>query len=236
MAWAWVTDGPQTLLVYAYDDPQVGPCARGGVVARETFGADVRRAVEQPNMTLRLAGGRFAPEPVDAATVGELGLPDRPWWAEGLPEPGPWRSDPALVGRFLVDCPDDLKVRFYFERTMENMWVTTRSVDAEIGGYAGMLLNDPHTEGTGLIAGSAVSYRAVRGAPLPIWVSTRMRRDFGEWSSVCPKCGFDFLIWAVADLIGPGFARALHGKPHRILGTRCAACDAPIVIKRRRGY
>jgi hypothetical protein len=220
--WVWIVGRWRRVLAFAYQDATGRPAARGGDTPQQ--------AIERPEFVALEAGDRI--EALDAAAVARLGLPARPRWLHVVTASHPWRHDPALAGRFHDDFPDDVQVRFYLAPPYgEDMWVSTFGVDLTVGGYVGELLNTPKRDGTGLSPGSVVSYRAARADALPIWVSPAMRADFRAWSSLCPACGFDFVVPAIADVIGPAFAA--RDQPHVIVGLECVICEGPLVVERR---
>jgi hypothetical protein len=234
MTWVQVQIQNQVMLGFAYEDPHAGPSAKGAIVQPESLEDDVRRAVEQPDHTVRLRPPVFPTTPLPPATVARFGLPAEPPWMEFYrpPSPQPWRSDRALADRFHRNHPDDLEVLFVFPgHRMEQMWVRTTSVDPEIGGYGGELLNQPFTEDADLVQGAQVAYRLAPGVPEPIWVSPVMRANLGGWSSQCTVCGFDMLIKPAEAIAALQFGEL--GVQSLSFTTRCPMCEHGMLVKRR---
>jgi hypothetical protein len=230
VAWVQVEVGNEILLGFSYTDPSAGRSARGAIVRPESFHEDVRRAIEQPDQTVRLEPPAYRAISLDDAAVAQLGLPDSPAWLAyyGEQPGGPWRTDPALSGRFHPDAPDDLQVEFYDVAGHELMWVRTTGIDADVSGYSGRLLNNP-TIVPGVAANDIVTYRASSGAIHPIWVSTTARANLRGWEARCASCGFDLLLDAVETIVSRQF-------PHAnvvTFTTRCRMCSGSMLVERR---
>jgi hypothetical protein len=239
VAWAWIRIGDDVMLGFTYDDPTAGPSAKGAFVHSDSFDDDVRRAVERPDHTVRLGHGVYTAVPLETELTARFELPGEPEWMTFFRPSSdasrPWRNDPALVGRFHASFPDDLEVRFYLfaAGAVETMWVQTNAVDEEIGGYAGVLLNQPHAARAEVDEGARVSYRSARGAPEPLWVSPATRANLHDWSSECTACGFDMVLEPIEDIVGPHVA-ASADMPHQILGMCCPMCEGAMTVERRR--
>ena len=148
---------------------------------------------------------------------------------------GPWQHDPTLAGRFHPSYPNDLEVRFYFaeQQTLEKMWVRTTGLDEPVGGYLGVLVNRPHTDGTGLRPGASVAYRAAPGMTDPIWVTPAMRANLFGWLSLCDSCGFDMLLMPAEEVIQRQFTLP-PGTVMEAFSTRCLACGGGMVVRKRK--
>jgi len=249
LSWVRIQLADQTFLGFAYTDRSAGASAKGAIVREGSLAADVQRAVEQPDRTVRLGPG-FVVQPLTALAIAELGLPAAPPWlalfggaeaalALGAPVApqinAPWRSDPALGGFFHESYPDDLQVRFYFvaEHQVEGMWVRVVAVDDEIRGYAGVLLNTPKSRSEGIAQNASVSLRVAPGAGPPIWVSAEMRANLREWTSVCGSCGFDMVLEPMSELARRQFPNAPAGAVPVMFTTRCAMCGQTMTVEHR---
>jgi hypothetical protein len=243
MAWTWIRINGQMMLGFTYHDPAAGPSAKGALVHSDSLKDDVRRAIDRPDNTVRLGHGVYTPEPLAPEMIARFELPAEPEWMRFfLPSSQtpasstsrPWRTDPALVGRFHPSFPDDLQVDFYFAASVgrERMWVQTDAVDGDIGGYAAVLLNQPHAPRAVIDKGARVSYRIAPGMPNPLWVSPAMQANMRDWSTKCAACGFDMPLEPIDNIVGPHVAAA-HQRPHEILGMRCPSCGNEIEVKRR---
>lgn len=145
----------------------------------------------------------------------------------------PWRSDPALAGRFHPQAPDDLEALFFFveARQVEKMWVRLDAVDDEIGGYSGNLLSTPYARGAGVAAGSRVAIRCTPGAGDPVWVSDATRANLRAWRSPCEACGFDLLFEPVEVIASRQFPSAPPDWAPLAFTTRCPLCGGTMMAE-----
>lgn len=233
MTWVQIHVRPTEILVgFTYEDESAGLSAKGAIVQPESLNEDVRRAIERPDVTVRLDPPGYQVTPLAPETIARLGLPAVPPWLKffGMPPQRPWRSDTALTGRFHPEYPDHLEVAFFFRDGTERMWVRTTDVEPTIGGYVGELLNAPFADATGLTQGDRVTYRVASGALDPIWVSPAVRANLAEWSSSCSACGFDMLLEPAEDIL----ARQFEGSESLLaFTTRCPMCGQTMISNRR---
>jgi hypothetical protein len=233
MAWVQIHVRDEIMLAFTYQDEQAGPSAKGTIVRPESLAEDARRAAERPDQTVRLERSFFPMTELPPDAIARLGLPAEPEWMSffGGGTPQPWRSDPALAGRFHPDLPDDLEVSFFLENAVEKMWVRTTGVDDAVGGYKGELLNQPFAEASGLAQGASLTYRVAKGAPDPVWVSPVVRANLEHWTSECGTCGFDLLLEPAEAIAARQFDTGLETVAFT---TRCPMCGGGMLVERRR--
>jgi len=237
VTWAAATIGSKKFLVYRYVDPSAGPSAKGCQVHGEWPNADeIKRAIEMPDVTLRVAGIQVVTLPPEQ--VRHWQLPEKPPWMRFFePVGGPWREDPALRGRFHEELEDDIEVLFVLlaHRTLERMWVRLHGVSDF--GYRGRLLNTSHVEGS-LESGSEVLVRLHRGAkdgePALIWVPPVAEENLRSWRSQCRECGFDLVLRSVDELAKQQFPGAPPGAVPEMFTRRCLLCQGTMTVERRR--
>jgi hypothetical protein len=227
--------GDKVFLGYGYIDQTAGLSAKGVMLDWPATAATAAEAVDRPSYTIRLPG--FEPTVLTDDEVSALGLPSRPDWADFFgppPSERPWRSDPEMIAHAHADLADDFQATFYFwpEQRAEQMWVSLRTADPAIRGYAGQLLNDPHTPGV-LERGATVSIRAAPGTSAPIWVSPIMRANLARWKVRCNDCGFDMLMAPADYIASQQFPEAPDGCVPVAFTTRCNLCDGTAMVETR---
>lgn len=225
----------QTFLGYTYVDQTAGLSAKGVLLQWPATPATAAEAVARPSHTIRLPG--FEVAVLSDAEVAALGLPERPDWADFFgPPPGerPWRDDPAMRAHGHPDLPDDFQATFYFwsAKRAEQMWVSLRTADPAVGGYAGTLLNEPHTPGV-LDRGATVSIRIAPGAGGPLWVSPTMRANLARWKVRCNDCGFDMLMAPAEYIAEQQFPGSPEGFVPVAFTTRCNLCNGAAMVETR---
>ena len=229
MSWISANVGPDTYLLFAYNDPGAGPSARGVKLAGETPTRDeARMAIERPSHTVRLAGIQTIQLPNEWIEYLQLPIAP-PWMAHVAPSGGgtPWRTDPALAGRFHPQYPDDVETTFILlgKKTLEKMWVRISEVVPRVG-YRGVLLNTSHLE-PALAQGARVLIRPSKSHPPALWVPDGACADnLREWSSVCEKCGFDLVFIPISELAKMQFPDAPPGAVFERMTTRCLMCKS----------
>jgi hypothetical protein len=133
-----------------------------------------------------------------------------------------------------ADLPDDFVATFYFwpDKRAEQMWVSLRTADPAVGGYAGTLLNEPRTPGH-LDRNATVSIRVAPGARAPVWVSPVMRANLARWKIRCNDCGFDMLMAPADYIASQQFPNAPSGCVPLAFTTRCDLCGGRAMIETR---
>jgi hypothetical protein len=229
MSWISAVLGSDSYLLFAYTDPTAGPSAKGVKLAGNAPTADeARRAVNEPAMTVRLAG--VPSVPLSNEWIEYLQLPAAPPWLVHFQRPaaGPaasWRSDPLLAGKFHPQYPDDLEATFVLigKKTLEKMWVRLDEAVPKVG-FRGNLLNTSHFEPS-LAAGVRVMVRPSRSHPPALWVPDGPAADnLLTYSSVCEKCGFDLVFIPMSELAKMQFPDAPPGAVFERMTTRCLMC------------
>ena len=81
--WVKFNAGPEAMIAYVYVDQMAGPSAKGGPVSDPPTRAEIDTLLERPPATFRDPMA-FGAQPLDAATVTALGLPDAPPWMAGM--------------------------------------------------------------------------------------------------------------------------------------------------------
>jgi len=195
--WVHVTgEGCTPLLAFTYDDPTAGPSAKGTVARLPLEPEHAKRAIEEPETTLRLSGwkNRLNVRTVSEAEARDLGLPPEPPWFMHFRRYPPWREDPLLTGKFHPEYPDDIQIfvhagnpRFSGKRP-ELVWV--RIQESLRQSYRGILLNEPQ-QLEALRQGDSVQFMAVQSSPHPFMANDAYLEDRKGWVvSPCDKCGF----------------------------------------------
>jgi hypothetical protein len=102
--WVWIPDPEGRALAFTYVDRMAGPSAKGAKIGDAPGEAEIRRAVDHPDVTYR-DPERFGAVPVSPEEALRLGLPkDPPWIGHFEPKPiPPPRGEPSRVvtGRVL---------------------------------------------------------------------------------------------------------------------------------------
>jgi len=228
-------DSGKVFLGYSYVDQMAGLSAKGGVIAWPTTASAAAEVAARPTHTVRLPG--FNAVVLEPSEVATLALPGRPDWADFFgppPAERPWRDDPAMQAFAHADLPDDFQATFYFwpGNRAEQMWVSLRTADPAVKGYAGELLNQPHTPNT-LERGATVSIRVAPGASAPMWVSPVMRANLARWKVRCNACGFDMLMAPADYIASEQFPNAPDGCVPVAFTTRCNLCGETAMVETR---
>jgi len=199
---------PEPFVGFVYLDDQAGLSAKGGRAGDPALAA-------RPVLTVRLPIG-VPSRILDGAEAAGRGLPARPDWLHHYgtqpPAHGPWRTDPALRGRFHRSFIDDVQVLVHdgeprrSGRKTELCWV--RVVAAEDGPprpvadgdgaalpdhrgpvYVGELLNRPH-QLSSVTAGDAIRFLADAGGRHPLLVTAAYLEERPGWRlAPCGGCG-----------------------------------------------
>jgi hypothetical protein len=141
------------------------------------------------------------------------------------PAAGPWRTDPALAGKFNPQYPDDIEATFILmaEKKLEKMWVRITEVVPVIG-YRATLLNTSHFK-PALAANTRVMVRPSRSHPPMLWVPDgAAAENLKTHTSVCSKCGFDLIFIPIAELTKMQFPNIPAGSVLERMTTRCMMC------------
>ncbi|MEZ4401664.1 MAG: hypothetical protein R3B06_16680 [Kofleriaceae bacterium] len=192
---------------FAYLDAAAGMSTKGGA-------ADDPALATAPTLTVRLPIG-VPSKILSAAEVAARGLPTPPPWLSGFaPQPAtdaPWRTAPALAGRWHRQFPDDLQVLCADGEPArtggrpESCWVridedaaaparpTVGADGAEVARgprlYRGRLLSTPRHLTT-LAAGDRVTVLADPGGRFPLAVTDAYLAERPAWTiTACPRCG-----------------------------------------------
>lgn len=233
MTWVAATMGTQRFLLFTYEDAQAGQSGKGVQVVGETATAEeASMAVNQPGITVRLAGVETSPLPPD--WIAFLRLPGEPPWLvhfklSGAPEK-PWLADPALQGAFHPQERDDIEATFVMlkEKTLEKMWVRLDGVEPGVG-YRATLLNAAKSS-PAFAPGTKVLVRASKSHPPMLWVPPAAAANFASWTTVCEGCGFDLLFIPVEDLAKMTFPQMPPGAIMERFTTRCLMCKGTMHI------
>lgn len=199
--------GGAAFVGFVYMDWQAGMSAKGGA-------ADDPAVATAPRLTVRLpigVDGRV----LDDDELRARGLPDLPPWLEAYgaqpARDGAWRRDPALVGKFHKQFPDDLAVLVHdgepkrTGRRVEICWVRVDAVEdgpprpsqtatgATIARgprlYAGVLLSAPKQLAT-YGAGARVRFVPDPGGRHPLAVTPAYLDERAAWTvRACTGCG-----------------------------------------------
>lgn len=223
---------------FTFVDPDAGLSARGAVIDWPATRETAIEAAEFPDTTIPLAG--LDPIALTPSELATLNLPQRPEWLEALAAPAffsatdhPWRDDPAMRDSGSDDNPDHFRASFYAwpEPNVESLWVELRAADPAVGGYNGVLLDEPESAEAPTL-GSRVSIRVAPGAGAPVWVSPAMRANLARWSARCAACGFDMLM-TPAELISEQFPDAPDGCVPLVFTTPCDLCRGQVAVETR---
>jgi hypothetical protein len=235
----WVMIEPtnqEKILAFTYVDPMAGLSAKGSPITDLSNQEQILAAIERPALTYRLPSVPLRALSVDE--LNQLNLPDRPDWLmvflrENEVKPA-WREDAKLKDKFHARHPDDLKVIFFFPeiRRAEAMWVRIIGLDAEIGGYRGILLNQPQSAKEPKVQ-SVVSVRSTVGVPEPVYVSPTMRANWFDWRCVCRGCGFDLLFETVEDMKKRLYTQLPPNTQMQMFTSRCLLCAETVVIENK---
>lgn len=121
----------------------------------------------------------------------------------------PWRTDPALRGRFHPQYPDDLQVIVHdggprlTKATPELMWVTVLGNSGRV--YRGKLLNEPH-QLISVKQGDEILFLSGSENIEPFRVTAKYLQEREHWHVLpCNKCGMSELFDAPSDLIAAIF-------------------------------
>ena len=237
------------ILAFTYKDPGAGPSAKGGPDPRDNpdkglTPEELQQIAERPSMTFRLPG--FPVEPLKPSEINRLGLPQNPSWLKfympadpdpELPEmdqqnAAPWYNDQSIAAGFHPQHPDDLHVKFFFPKakTAELIWVSLDSVDEEISGYRGKMLNTPHAPSE-LTAGTKVSIRTTPGSTIPLYVDESIRNNLLDWTGACEECGCDLVFAPMNELFRLQFPDTPENYKPVALTTRCELCGGTMVMQ-----
>lgn len=236
-AWVWLFAAGERHLAFTYVDARGELSARGGKLPPDFTPDALHAAVELPGASFRGLPGAWIAVPLDDDERARLQLPAVPSWMKQLAPPPasqPWRTDPALAGKFHPSYPDDLEALFFFHthQRVERMWVRITDVAADLGGYLAQLLNTPHTP-VGLQAGAQVVIRAAPGAASPVWLSDAARDNLARYQALCHDCGFDLLLVPADEIARAQFPGAPEGAVIMQFTTRCAMCRGTMTVEAR---
>jgi hypothetical protein len=235
----WVMIEPpeqEKVLAFTYIDPIAGLSAKGGPLAETSNQEQLNAAMQAPPLTFRLPGPTVRALSVDE--LNQYNLPDRPDWLMAFLKENEvkpvWREDPKLKEKFHARHPDDLKAIFFFPevRRAEAMWVRLIGVDPEVGGYRGILLNQPQSAKEPKVQ-SVVTVRSTIGVPEPVYISPVMKHNWGVWKCFCRGCGFDLLFESIDDIKKRAWSQLPPGTQLQTFTTRCLLCAETVVVENR---
>ncbi len=220
---------------FVYLDAQVGMSAKGGRAGDPD-------QVEQPGLTVRLPIG--VPSKVLTADEARArGLPDRPGWVTLYgPQPapdGPWRTDPALRGRFHKSFPDDLQVLVHdgeprrTGKPAEVCWLRViASEDGERRVYLGELLSTPR-QLTTVHQGDHLRFLPAPGGRHPLYVTDAYLAERGSWRiAPCTSCGLAETLDPPSVMAQTRFAGTAAADAPVMFSAHCAACSGTQVVER----
>lgn len=228
--------GQGKVLAFTYIDPSEGLSARGGNISDPPTKEELGRAAHSPDTILRLPG--FATKTLTPDEVKQHSLPEQPEWLRPFFEESAvdpvWREHPKIKDKFHPRHPDDLKAIFFFPeiRRAEAMWVRLINTDDEIGGYRGLLLNQPQSAKEPKVQ-SLVTIRSVMGVQEPVYISPIMRQNWREWRSRCRGCGFDLIFEPIEEMTKRAFPPLPPGTQLQTFTARCLLCAETIVVEHK---
>ncbi|HVK72301.1 MAG TPA: hypothetical protein VM734_03245 [Kofleriaceae bacterium] len=227
-------DEHEPFVGFVYLDAQAGLSAKGGRKGDPDH-------VERPGLTVRLpigVPGRVLP----ADEARARGLPERPGWLVHYgaqpPADAPWRTDPALRGRFHRSFPDDLQVLIHDgepRRTgtqTELCWLRVVAAEDAAGRtvYVGQLLSKPHQLAT-VAQGDRLRFLPAPGGRYPLYVTAAYLAERAGWKiEPCSGCGLTETLDPPSVMARTRFPDVAAGSEPVMFTAHCAACQGTQVV------
>lgn len=146
----------------------------------------------------------------------------------------PWRNDPALIGMFHPEYPDDLQVMVHeggprlTKARPELIWVHVTGKHA--GAYEGILLNQPHQLET-LKLNDRILFLPANTGNKPFRVTEKYLNERKGWHlKPCDKCGMPEQFDAPSELQAKIFPDILVDANLEKFTTFCPVCGGVQVV------
>ena len=214
---------------FTYVDQQAGFSAHGWQSDGSSLDQSSRTIVRLPMPGVPWS--RLTPE-----EIRRFGLDSPPSWVEEFygPQPeagtlwGIWREHPKLLGRLLLNHPDDLQVFVHdggpriSRIPAEAVWVTVTGVDGDM--FRGRVLNQPHNLQS-VRQGSEIKFVVADGAEFPIMVTDKYLAERAAWViHACRKCGLSELFDAPSELMRVVFPKSPPNAQMSMFTAFCPFC------------
>jgi hypothetical protein len=226
------------VICFTYVDSTAGFSAQGW----HTDGTSID---ESRRFILRLLASKIKWWRLSREEIQYFELECPPAWVTELygPQPnagspwGAWRNHPKLIGQFLPEFPDDLKVYVHdggpriTRNGAEAVWVSVRGWDGDI--FQGLVLNQPQRL-VSVRQGSNIKFIIVDGAQHPIMVTDKYLAERDIWKiTPCDKCGLLELFDAPSDLIRAVFPSTPSDATMGMFTAFCPLCGGIQIVTSR---